>query len=92
MARVYYYAATCGEWFQMGTDLGGVVGSGEAFGVSVSLSDTGTTIAVGAESSKEGTSTDGDYGMMWESTPGKVYLFEWIDANGNWTIIVTKQK
>jgi len=47
LVRVFMYAATADNWIQLGLDIEGP-STDDLFGMSVSLSGNGTTLAVGA--------------------------------------------
>jgi len=70
--RVYEYSS--GSWSQMGSDIDGEA-AGDAFGISVSLSNDGTTLAIGAISNDGGGSDSGHV---------RVYQF----SSGSWSQMV----
>jgi len=67
---VYEYDFFYNSWAQIGNDLIGE-NDNDQFGVSISLSADGSTLSIGAPNN------------YWTTNPGKVYTYQWDEAN--WT-------
>jgi hypothetical protein len=73
---VYFYVRSTGAWVQQAYVKASNTGAADQFGKSVSLSDDGNTLAVGAQL-EDGSSTgiDGDQSLQTTSKSGAVYLY-----------------
>jgi hypothetical protein len=73
---VYFYVRSTGAWVQQAYVKASNTGAADQFGKSVSLSDDGNTLAVGAQL-EDGSSTgiDGDQSLQTTSRSGAVYLY-----------------
>jgi hypothetical protein len=72
--RTYQWNTATSEWDQWGSDINGEA-AGDYFGSSVSLSSTGTTLAVGAPRNSVGSSA---------TNAGHFRVFGWDSGAGDW--------